>query len=268
MRLLDTHVHLDLEAFDDDRQAVVDRAREAGVDRFIIPAIEPALTPRIQALAETTPGVFCCAGLHPNSSAGFLPDVIEEIRSLARHRLCVAVGEIGLDYHWDNSPVPVQRRAFEDQLALAADLELPVVIHNREATDDVLSMLRDWVPQLPPALRDRAGVLHAFSGTPAQVETAVELGFYLGFGGPLTYKNADETRRSASAVPLDRLLLETDAPYLTPTPHRGKRNEPGYVRLVAERMTTVRGITLDDLASATSANAERLFRLSAAEGRR
>lgn len=268
MHLIDTHVHLDLEAFDDDRQAVLDRAREAGVDRLIIPAIEPALTPRIHALAETTAGVFCCAGLHPNSSADYHPDMIEAIRALADHRLCVAIGEIGLDYHWDNSPVAVQRRAFAAQLELAAALELPVIIHNREATDDVLGMLRDWAPHLPPALRDRAGVLHAFSGSPAQVETAVELGFYLGYGGPLTYKNADETRRSASAVPLDRLLLETDAPYLTPTPFRGKRNEPGYVRLVAERMTTVRGITLEELAAATSANAERLFRLSAAEARR
>lgn len=262
MPLIDTHVHLDLSDFENDRQAVLDRARAAGVQRFIIPAIEPALTSRIQQLAGEVTGVFFAAGLHPNSAASFDTDQIEQIRVFASDRRCVAIGEIGLDYHWDYAPVSIQRRAFEAQLELAARLELPVIIHSREALDDVLSILESWVKILPDRLRQRSGVLHAFSGSVEQALKAVELGFYIGIGGPVTYKNSGCLRQVAQLTSLDRLLIETDAPYLAPVPYRGKRNEPAYVCLVAQHVAMLRALQLDVLVDATWLNADRLFQLT------
>lgn len=265
MPLIDTHVHLDLEDFDGDRHLVLERAQAAGVQRFIIPSIEPALTPRIQRLADELPGVFYAAGLHPNYAAHFQTDVVEALRALASHRRCVAVGEIGLDYHWDYCPVAVQRQAFEAQLGLAAELELPVIIHNREATDDVLAMLRSWVSGLSGQYRTRPGVLHAFSGSLEQAEMAVDLGFYIGIGGSVTYKKADNVRQVAVSIPLERLLIETDAPYLAPVPYRGKRNEPAYVQIVARYLADLRGISTEMLADTVWMNADQLFQLSVIE---
>lgn len=259
--LIDTHVHLDLIAYDDDRDAVVARAHEAGVTRMIIPAIDIHQTGLGQCLADTLPGIYCAAGVHPNSTANFGAEMLDIVQAQAAHPRCVSIGEIGLDYHWDRSPRDRQHTAFEAQLTLAARLNLPVIIHNREATEDTLSMLAAWSADLPPALHGRAGVLHSFSGTIAQAEQVLAMGFYLGFSGPITYKNADETRRVASIAPLDRLLIETDGPFLTPIPHRGQRNEPAYVTLVAARLAALRSLPVDEIAAITTANAERLFAL-------
>lgn len=259
--LVDTHCHLNFEAFDEDRAAVLARAQAADVAIIINPAIDLATSQAILALAERESAVYAAIGMHPNSTARFATSDIATLAELADHPRLVAIGEIGLDYHWDDSPRSQQFAAFEAQLALAARLELPVIIHNREASQDTINILESWAAGLPSALQGRPGVMHAFSGDMAIAERALAAGFYLGFGGPVTYKKADETRAIAAAVPLDRLLIETDAPFLTPTPHRGKRNEPSYVALVAERLAAVRQLPVTSIAAATTENACRLFRL-------
>jgi len=259
--LVDTHCHLNFDGFDADRAAVVERAAQTGVMRIIIPAVDLVTGQEGIALAEAYTGVFAAAGIHPNSTAAFVETELDQIAVQAAHPKVVAIGEIGLDYHWDDSPKPMQFRAFEAQLALAARLELPVIIHNREASDDVIRILETWAATLPPSLKERPGVLHSFSASQAIAERALAINFYLGFTGPVTYKNADELRRVALQTPVDRILVETDAPYLTPTPHRGKRNEPAYIPLIAERIAALKTISLDEFAAATTANAERLFRL-------
>lgn len=263
MQLIDTHCHINFDSYDDDRPALLTRAAEVGVTRIINPAIDLETSRTVPRLADQFDGLFATVGIHPNSTADFADNQIPLLAKLARHEKVVAVGEIGLDYHWDKSPKAVQARAFEAQLELAAQLELPVVIHNREASADVLPILENWVKDLPPSLRERPGVLHSFSAPHEYAERALAARFYLGFTGPITYRNADNLRYTAAHMPLDRILLETDGPFLTPLPHRGKRNEPAYIPLIAERIATLRQISTTDLAAATTANAERLFRLPA-----
>jgi TatD DNase family protein len=175
----------------------------------------------------------------------------------------IAIGEIGLDYYRDRSPKAVQRQAFEAQLALASRLGRPVIIHNRDASEDVMTTLESWARDLPAALRDRPGVLHSFSAPQSIAERALAAGFYLGFTGPITFKNADDLRHTAAMTPLDRLLVETDGPFLTPAPLRGQRNEPAYVRIIAERLASIKQVNLEALAKATTDNAVRLFSLPA-----
>lgn len=253
--LIDTHCHLDFERFDADRTAVVARALAAGVQRIIVPGIDLENCPAVLAVAARFPSVLAAVGIHPNSSAGWQTDWLDQIRAWAADEHVVAIGEIGLDYYWDLAPQKMQQQAFAAQLALAAELDLPVIVHNREASADVLRLLAGS----PLAGRLRAGVLHSFSGTWAAAEQALALGFYLGFTGPVTFKKADELRDVLVRMPLERLLVETDAPFLAPHPHRGKRNEPAYVALVAERIAAVRGLPVAEVAEITSANAIRLF---------
>lgn len=257
IHLVDSHCHLDDESFADDIGEVVLRAADAGVGRLIVPAIDLGNVSAVLSLAERFQGVYAAVGVHPNSAAGWQDDWLDELRSFARHRKVVAIGEIGLDYYWDKTPPDIQRRALSLQLALAAELALPVIIHNREASADVIEKLA----ASPLHGSERPGVLHSFSGDWAMAKAALDMGFYLGFTGPLTYKKADQLREIAARVPLDRLLIETDAPYLTPHPFRGRRNEPGYVRLVAERLAELCGQSLEDIARITTTNAERLFDL-------
>jgi TatD DNase family protein len=266
MRLIDTHCHLNFDSYTDDLDAVIDRASAAGVTRIIIPAVDIESTREGLALASRYPGVYAAAGLHPNSSVHIIDDQaaardVETLGELAKGEKIVAIGEIGLDYYWDNSPKEAQFRAFEAQLALASRLELPVIIHNRDASDDVIAILESYTRDLPPTLKDRPGVMHSFSASVAIAERALAAGFYLGFTGPITFKNADETRRVAGVTPMDHLLVETDGPFLTPAPHRGKRNEPGYIPYIIERLASIKQVTPDAMAVATTANAERLFRL-------
>lgn len=260
--LVDTHCHLDFESFAEDVAAVVERAAEAGVTRIIVPGLDLDNAPAVLALAERFPGVYAAVGVHPNSAAGWRDEWIGQLRDLAQHDRVVAIGEIGLDYYWDKTPHETQQRALTAQLELAVELGLPVIIHNREASEDVVRLLAAISPLAPgpwplaPALR---GVLHSFSADWATAEAALGLGFYLGFTGPLTYKKADDLRAIAARVPLNRVLIETDAPFLAPHPFRGKRNEPAYVRLVAERLAEVRGVSLAEVAESTTANALELF---------
>ncbi|HEV2291858.1 MAG TPA: TatD family hydrolase [Gemmatimonadales bacterium] len=251
--LVDTHCHLAAEAFAADRPDVLRRAREAGVQRVVVVGESPAAAEAAFRLAEADPMVSVATGTHPHDASEWDADRARWLRSALGHPAAVALGEIGLDYHYDHSPRDVQRRAFEAQLALALELGFPAVIHAREADADVLAVLRGM-----PGARV---ILHSYSSGAGLLEGALALGALASFSGMVTFKNwsGDDLIRM---VPLDRLLVETDAPYLAPVPHRGKRNEPAFVRQVAERVAQVRGMPAAELIAATGANAARVFGFS------
>lgn len=250
---VDTHCHLDFPEFDADREAVLERAKTAGVGRFLIPGVEIEHSRRALALAEQYPSVYVAIGLHPNSAAQFSPPLLAEIRALTNHPKVVGIGEIGIDLYWRKISRTEQEAVFRAQLELANEVGQPVIIHDRDAHAEVMAVLRE--------VRPTAGcVLHAFSGDEAMAAEAVRLGFYLGVDGPLTYKKNEALRAIFAAVPLENILIETDAPYLTPQAHRGKRNEPAYVRYVAEKLAEIRQVSLATVAEATTRNAARLFR--------
>lgn len=264
-KLIDTHCHIDFNAYDDDRDAIIQRAKEHGITRIINPGTDISTSQGAIELADKYEGIYAGVALHPNSTATWSPEAIVTLEHLAMHEKVVAIGEIGLDYYWDKSPKKVQRAAFEAQLSLAAKLKLPIIIHNRDASEDVLEVLRSWIPDLPDELKSRPGVFHSFSAPQDVADEALDMGFYLGFTGPITFKKADELRAVASTVPLDRILIETDGPYLTPHPYRGKRNEPSYVRFVAERIASLHNISDEAFAKQSTSNAERLFQLTDAK---
>jgi TatD DNase family protein len=242
-------------AFDADREAVIERAREAGVGRLMNPGVDLPSSRRAVALAEAYSEIYAAVGFHPHDSAKLGLAEFSELRELAKHPKVKAIGEIGLDYYRNLSPPDAQKRAFREQLELAADLDLPVIVHCRDAHHEVLAILREWARAFPKA----RGVLHSYSGDRAQIKNAVDVGFWIGLTGPITYPKAEEMRAVAREAPLERIVIETDAPYLTPAPNRGKRNEPAYVRQVAEKLAEVRGETIEAVATQTSANAARLF---------
>ncbi|MBL8153903.1 MAG: TatD family hydrolase [Anaerolineae bacterium] len=261
MSLIDTHCHINFDAYDPDRAAVIQRAVEAGVTLFINPAVDLATSQAILNLTAQFDGLYAAVGIHPNSTANFDPQMIDSLTSMVAHPRVVAIGEIGLDYYWRESPHEKQFEALEAQLDLAARLELPVIIHNRDSSEDVMRILEGWAARLPEALREHPGVMHSFSGNQSIAERALAAGFYLGFTGPITYKNADTLRSIAAAVPLDRILVETDGPFLTPVPHRGKRNEPAYIPLIVDRLAALHQMSSADFGAQTTANARRLFNL-------
>lgn len=259
--LIDSHCHLNLEQYDDDRDEVIKAANHAGVTRILIPSVTVETSHSALALANKYPNITIGVGVHPNSTGDFDGNMLATVKELSYADHVVAIGEIGLDYYWDTVPPEKQKIAFEQQLELAVELELPVIIHNREASEDVIAILESWATTLPESLKDRPGVLHSFSASAEIADRALAIGFYLGFSGPITYKNADQLRRVAINIPLDRVLVETDGPYLTPVPHRGKRNSPAYIPFIADRLAALHQTTLDDIAAHTTANAERLFKL-------
>ncbi|MDE2750733.1 MAG: TatD family hydrolase [Chloroflexota bacterium] len=269
MELVDTHCHLNFRGYDRDRPEVLQRARAAGVSRIIIPGIDLDSCKQALELAASHSGIFAAVGIHPNSSVDFAESALESLRMLAEDPKVVALGEIGLDYHWDKSPKANQWRAFERQLCLASSLELPVIIHNREgrvdtapsASHDLMALLEKWAPNTPASLKGRLGVLHSFSASADIAERALELGFYLGFTGPVTFKNAEDLREIARRAPVERLLVETDGPFLAPQQRRGKRNEPAYVRYINDKLAQLHGLRPEEMARRTSHNAERLFAL-------
>jgi TatD DNase family protein len=251
--LVDSHAHLDFSQFDDDREKVIQRAREARLVAILNVGTDLASSRAAVALAQKYDFVYAAVGVHPHDAKTVTSTVLDKLRTLARHPTVVAVGEIGLDYYRDLSPRPVQRRAFADQLALATELALPVVLHSRQAHGDVLAALRGW---------DGTGVLHSYSAGPERLDQVLELGFSIGISGPVTFPKADSLRAVAAQVSLDRLLVETDCPYLTPVPHRGRRNEPAYVQHVVEAVARARGLPVQVVAQATVDNARRLFGMS------
>jgi TatD DNase family protein len=225
------------------------------VKRIIVPAIDLAGCTAVLQLAEQYEGVYAAVGVHPNSTADWQDEWINTLHDLARHEKVVAIGEVGLDYYRERSARAAQQRALHLQLALAADLELPVILHNREANEDIIHLLAES----PLAGKEGPGVLHSFAADWVTARTALDMGYYLGFTGPVTYKKADDLRAIVTQAPLERILVETDAPFLAPQQYRGQRNEPAYVQYVAERIAVIRGLTTAAFAQQSSANAQRLF---------
>ena len=257
MELVDTHCHLDWNSFDPDRQAVIDRAVQAGVRRMITIGVDLASSRRAVEIAEQQAGVYAAVGLHPNDCADFDMTLLQEIRQLARHPKVVAIGEIGLDYYWQKVDHDTQARAFRAQLELAAEIDKPVIIHSRAAASDVVSILEDATQRAARI----TGTLHSYFDDLEIARRVFAIGFYIGVTGPITFKKSDRERDIIRQVPLERLLLETDAPFLTPHPHRGERNEPAYVRQVAETVARAREQRVEEIARQTTQNAERLFSL-------
>ena len=253
MKLVDSHCHLDDEQFAADRDATIERARAAGIERMMAIGTgggPPDLEVAIRLTAQYA-FIYATVGVHPHDAAKATPETFARLAELASHPKVLAIGEIGLDYHYDFSPRDVQRSVFAAQLELAARAQKPIVIHTREAWEDTLALIRE--SGLP-----NGGIMHCFTGGPKEAEQALELGFHLSFGGILTFPKADNVRQAAALTPEDRLLVETDAPYLAPVPHRGKRNEPAFIVETARRLAEVRGVTLDDIASVTTRNFDRL----------
>jgi len=250
--LIDTHCHIDSQKFDGDRAAILRRARDAGVQRFITIGCDVDNSRRARGLAEIHDDVFFSAGIHPHEAEKAEDGFAQHLASISEHDKCVAIGECGLDYYYDHSPREQQRAVFQKQLELAAEVELPVVIHVRDAWDDCIPMLKD-------AQLKNTGVIHCFTGTKEQAEASLELGYYISIPGIVTFSKAGDLPDVVVNTPQDRLLVETDSPYLAPKPHRGRRNEPAYVAHVAEKVAELRGTTVDDVHAFTGANAQRLF---------
>ena len=252
MKLVDSHCHLDDEQFDADREETLERARAAGVEAMMAigtgngpPDLEAAVR-----LADRYPFIHATVGVHPHDAAKATEETFATLRQLADYPKVQAIGEIGLDYHYDFSPRDVQRSVFERQLSIAEEAGKPVVIHTREAWDDTLAVLRSrW---------QGGGIMHCFTGDEQQARAALDLGFHLAFGGVLTFPKADAVRQAARITPADRLLVETDCPYLAPVPRRGKRNEPAFLVETARRLAEVRGVSIEEIARQTTANFERL----------
>ena len=250
--LFDTHAHYDAEAFDQDREAVLAGLRSRGVAMAVNPGCDPASSRRALALARRWDFLYAAVGWHPENCGPYTPESLEELRRLAREEKVVAIGEIGLDYYWEeNPPREHQQRVFRDQLALARELDLPVIVHDREAHADSLSIIRAF-----PQVR---GVFHCFSGSAEMARELVKLGWMVSFTGVLTYKNARRAVEAAQAVPLDRIMIETDSPYMAPVPHRGKRNDSGYVRHVCEKLAELKGVSFEACARITLENGKRFY---------
>jgi TatD DNase family protein len=254
MRLIDSHCHLDFPDFADEIEAVVARAEAAGVERLITIATRIAHGERLAALAERFSNIYFSIGTHPHQAAEEPRTDLKAIRAFAAHPKCVAIGEAGLDYHYDFAPRDVAERVFRAQIGAARELNLPVVIHARDADADMAAILEDEMGKGP-----FTAVLHCFTSTPALARKGLDLGFYISFAGVLTFKNAENLREIARAAPLERLLVETDAPYLAPTPHRGRRNEPAFVVETARVLASLKGLDEEAIADATRANTLRLF---------
>ena len=276
MTLTDTHCHLDFNKFDEDRAAVIERARQAGVRRIVVPALDLESSRAALQLAASVPDIYAGVGFHPTDAQKWNGSSYEDLKRLitsdsAQNRI-VAIGEIGIDYYWVKEPADRswQVEALRLQLELAQEVDKPVIIHMREEQDawfgqasvDLLRILAEWHQRLQAEkhpLAERPGVLHSFNGTLETAQKAIELNFYIGVTGPVTYKNAEEKRRIVRALPLERLLIETDAPFLTPVPHRGKRNEPAFVVHIADKIAEIHDTTREQVAEITTTNAARLF---------
>ncbi|HEX9019144.1 MAG TPA: TatD family hydrolase [Anaerolineaceae bacterium] len=264
MRLLtDTHCHLNLNIFQDDLAQVLERASARGIGRILIPGIDVATSRLAVALAEQHDWLYAAVGVHPGEASTWKDDTLTILKELARHPKVAAIGEIGLDYYRDRSPRPLQREIFQAQLALAAELGLPVVVHNRESLEDLWSDLSAWHDALVRGnapLARRPGVLHSFDGSLSTATQAIERNFFIGISGPVTFKNATERQSVVTGLPLDHLLIETDAPYLTPHPYRGRwPNEPAFVAFVAEKIAALHQQPVETVTRITWENAAQLF---------
>ena len=261
----DTHCHIDFERFDKDRELVLERAWNAGLIWILNPGIDLHTNQAAIELANTYPGrISAAVGIHPNIGQPWRADILPTLREQAIQQGVVAIGEIGLDYYRQHTAVEQQRQMFTAQLSLAEELELPVILHNRNAAQDLVDILTDWVRGLAQSnhpLAERPGVFHSFSSDHQTALSALEMNFLIGVSGPVTFTNAAERKSIIGDLPLESLLLETDAPYLTPHPHRGKRNEPAYIPLIAEEIAHLHRTSPKQVAEITYANARSLFKI-------
>ncbi len=268
-----------MDKFDSDREAVLERAAQAGVIRILIPGLNLASSRAVVKLAESHPMLYAAVGVHPTEAGTWVKETSNELRNLfepfgseetSDSSRIVAIGEIGLDYYWDSAPHDVQRKVLQMQLTLAAEAGLPAILHMRESRDepnegcagDLLKILEEWCAGLRAGmspLAERPGVMHSFSGTLETARAALSLGFCIGVSGPVTFENAARRQEIVAALPLDRVLIETDAPFQTPHPHRGKRNEPAYARLIADKIALLHSCSLEQISAVTNENARRLF---------
>jgi TatD DNase family protein len=254
--LFDTHAHYNDARFDEDRDEVLSRVREGGVSLVLNAAADMDSVHSCIRLAEDYDFIYTSVGVHPHDAIHISEETIETLRREAEHVKVVAVGEIGLDYYYDNSPRDTQKYWFARQIGLARELGLPVIVHNRDAHEDSLRIVQQ------EGAKQVGGVFHCFTGSVEMARELLKLEFYISVGGPVTFKNARKLIEVVQYVPMDRILIETDCPYLTPEPHRGKRNESTYVRLVAERIAQIKGCTFEEIASVTMENGKRLFKIS------
>lgn len=252
--LVDSHCHLDYLAKDGDLEAIVERARAAGVTRMLTISTKLSEFDGVRAIAERYDDVFCSVGVHPHEAAEEGQASPDRLVALAAHPKVVGIGETGLDYYYEHSPRAAQQESFRAHIRAARETGLPLIVHSRDADEDTVSLLREAHAEAP-----FTGVIHCFTAGPALAEAALELGLYISIAGVVTFKKAEELRETVSRVPLERLLVETDAPYLAPVPMRGKRNEPAFVAHTAERLAALKGVSPEALAQATSENFGRLF---------
>lgn len=254
MMLMDTHVHLNAEQYNDDLNEVIERALAENVQKMIVVGFDRKTITRAMELVEQYDFLYAAIGWHPVDAIDCTDADLDWIEQLAAHPKVVAIGETGLDYHWDKSPKDIQQEVFRKQIALAKRVKLPIVIHNREATDDCVTILREEYAE------EVGGVMHSFSGSVETAKICIEkLNFIISLGGPVTFKNAKTPKKVATEIPLKYIMLETDAPFLTPHPYRGKRNEPSYIPLIAAQIAELKGITVAEVAEQTTENAHRLF---------
>ena len=251
--LFDTHVHLNADQYEEDLQEVIDRAQAEKVTNMVVVGFDRKTIIRAMELVEKYDFLYAAVGWHPVDAIDMTEEDLAWIEDLASHKKVVAIGEMGLDYHWDKSPKEVQKEVFRKQIQLAKKVKLPIVIHNRDATADVVQILKEEDAQ------EVGGIMHCFTGSLEVAKECMEMNFYISFGGPVTFKNAKKPKEVVKEIPMEKLLIETDCPYLTPHPYRGKRNEPGYVRLVAEQIAELKELTIEEVAEKTTANAKKLF---------
>jgi TatD DNase family protein len=257
--LIDSHCHLNYDYAPKTADDLVREAHEAGVVALVTIGVDLAALPGMVEISERHPNVFHTVGVHPHDATTVEPGDIDRLEAHARHPKCRAIGEIGLDYHYDHSPREVQIKQLELQLNLALKLNLPVIIHSREGEADLLEALKRYAARVPAG--SVPGVIHCFTGTLAFGQACLELGFYISFSGILTFKKAEDLREAAAAFPLERILVETDSPYLAPIPFRGKKCEPSMVRSTAQKLAEIKGVTLEEVARVTTANSRRVFRI-------
>ena len=253
--LIDTHTHIDMENFADRFDEVMQTAKDYGVEKVVIPGVEPSGFDRIIKLCEEYPDVYGAVGVHPEELNSYNEEAENKIKELLKHKKIIAVGEIGLDYYWDKSQIEKQKEIFERQILIAKQAQKPILVHDREAHLDSFEILKK------SNAAETGVVMHCFSGSPEFAQQCINEGFYIALGGVVTFKNAKKVKEVAKTVPLDKLLLETDAPYMTPVPYRGKENQPAYVKFVAEEIAKLRGVSFEEIAEATTANAKKLLKI-------
>lgn len=251
--LFDTHVHLNDSQYAQDLEVVIQNAKEAGVSNMVVVGFDRPTITKAMELVETYEFLYASVGWHPVDAIDMTEQDLAWIEQLAKHPKVVALGEMGLDYHWDKSPKYIQKDVFRKQIRLAKKVKLPIIIHNREATQDIVDILKE------EDAKEVGGIMHCFSGSTEVAKECIDMNFFISLGGPVTFKNAKKPKEVASEIPLSHLLIETDCPYLAPHPYRGKRNEPAYVKLVAEQIAMIKGIPLEEVAKITNRNAKRLF---------